>query len=470
MTPTVNAGGRLDRLPIGPFHYRIMWLIGIGMFFDGFDIYIAATVLGATLKNGFSTLPENALFVSATFVGMMGGSFLTGFLGDRYGRRFTYQANLLVFGLAAIAAAFAPNMMTLILLRFIMGVGLGAENVVGYSTMTEFVPARSRGRWLGLMAVFVVTGLPVASLIGYIVIPLFGWRAMFVLGGLGAIGVWYLRKNLPESPRWLEAVGRTDEAEALLQRIEAEAAKSVPLGGPLPAPAPMAAPAPKIAFSTLFRPPLLSRIIVGCICLIVINTLLYGFVTWLPTFFIKQGLSVATSFGYSLLMGLGAPVGSAIGALTADRWGRKPTIVGASAAAILFGIAYPLTTDPWLLPLVGFGLTVPIYVLVALLFGIYIPELFPTEVRLRASGLCNTFGRGATIVTPFIVVSLFQGYGIAGVMALMIGLLLVQIVTVLTLGVEPRQQSLEQIEPALGEEPEDAVAGGRSGLVRRRLA
>jgi len=470
MTPTVNAGGRLDRLPIGPFHYRIMWLIGIGMFFDGFDIYIAATVLGAMLKSGFSTLPENALFVSATFVGMMGGSFLTGFLGDRYGRRFTYQANLLVFGLAAIAAAFAPNMMTLILLRFIMGVGLGAENVVGYSTMTEFVPALSRGRWLGLMAVFVVTGLPVASLIGYIVFPLFGWRAMFVLGGLGAIGVWYLRKNLPESPRWLEAVGRTDEAEALLQRIEAEAANSVPLGGPLPAPAPMAAPAPKIAFSTLFRPPLLSRIIVGCICLIVINTLLYGFVTWLPTFFIKQGLSVATSFGYSLLMGLGAPVGSAIGALTADRWGRKPTIVGASAAAILFGIAYPLTTDPWLLPLVGFGLTVPIYVLVALLFGIYIPELFPTEVRLRASGLCNTFGRGATIVTPFIVVSLFQGYGIAGVMALMIGLLLVQIVTVLTLGVEPRQQSLEQIEPALGEEPEDAVAGGRSGWVRRRLA
>lgn len=461
MTPTVNAGGRLDRLPIGPFHYRIMWLIGIGMFFDGFDIYIAATVLGATLKNGFSTLPENALFVSATFVGMMGGSFLTGFLGDRYGRRFTYQANLLVFGLAAIAAAFAPNMMTLIALRFIMGLGLGAENVVGYSTMTEFVPARSRGRWLGLMAVFVVTGLPVASLIGYLVIPAFGWRAMFVLGGLGALGVWYLRKNLPESPRWLEAVGRTDEAEALLRQIESEAAR----GGVLPPPAPMGAPAPKIAFATLFRPPLLGRMIVGCLCLIVINTLLYGFVTWLPVFFIKQGLSVATSFGYSLLMGLGAPVGSAIGALTADRWGRKPTIVGASVAAILFGIVYPLTTDPWLLPLVGFGLTVPIYVLVALLFGIYIPELFPTEVRLRASGICNTFGRGATIVTPFVVISLFQTYGIAGVMALMIGLLVLQIVTVITLGVEPRQQSLEEVEPLLQpDRPVEGTAATQRGL------
>ncbi len=91
----------------------------------------------------------------------------------------------------------------------------------------------------------------------------------------------------------------------------------------------------------------------------------------------------------------------------------------------------------------------PIYVLVALLFGIYIPELFPTEVRLRASGICNTFGRGATIVTPFVVIYLFQTYGIAGVMALMIGLLILQIVTVITLGVEPRQQSLEEVEPLL---------------------
>ncbi len=464
MTPTVNAGGRLDRLPIGPFHYRIMWLIGIGMFFDGFDIYIAATVLGATLKNGFSTLPENALFVSATFVGMMGGSFLTGFLGDRYGRRFTYQANLLVFGLAAIAAAFAPNMMTLIALRFIMGLGLGAENVVGYSTMTEFVPARSRGRWLGLMAVFVVTGLPVASLIGYLVIPVFGWRAMFVLGGLGALGVWYLRKNLPESPRWLEAVGRTDEAEALLRQIESEAAR----GGVLPPlppwgrrrrrsrSRPCSGPAARADDRRL---PLPHRHQHAALRL---RDVAAGLLH-------QAGPQRRDLVRLLAADGPRRPVGSAIGALTADRWGRKPTIVGASVAAILFGIVYPLTTDPWLLPLIGFGLTVPIYVLVALLFGIYIPELFPTEVRLRASGICNTFGRGATIVTPFVVISLFQTYGIAGVMALMIGLLVLQIVTVITLGVEPRQQSLEEVEPLL--QPDRPIEGPprRKGVWLRHL-
>ena len=442
MPATVNAGGRLDRLPIGPFHRRIMWLIGIGMFFDGFDIYIAGTVLGAALKSGFSTLGQNAQFVSMTFLGMMAGSFLTGFLGDRFGRRFTYQANLLLFGSASIAAAFAPSMTVLIIIRFFMGVGLGAENVVGYSTLTEFVPASSRGRWLGLMAVFVVTGLPAASLLGYLVIPVFGWRAMFLLGGIGALIVWQMRKSLPESPRWLEAVGRHEEAEKLLTAIEAEAS----YGGPLPPPAPVGIPAPPVTLRALFRPPLMSRMLVGCTCLIVINTLLYGFITWLPTFFVKQGLSIATSFGYSLLMGLGSPIGSAIGALTADKWGRKPTIIGASALAVALGLVYPSISDPVLLPLVGFLLTIPIYVLVALLFAIYIPELFPTEVRLRASGICNTFGRGATIITPFIVVLLLEAHGVSGVMTLMVGLLIAQMIVVAAFGIEPRMRALEQMQ------------------------
>ncbi|HEX4382344.1 MAG TPA: MFS transporter, partial [Myxococcales bacterium] len=181
----------MDRLPMSAFHKRIMWLIGIGMFFDGFDIYVSSAVLGATLKSGFSTFEQNGYFISATFVGMTLGSIGTGFLGDKFGRRFTYQANLMIFGLASIASAFAPNMIVLIVCRFVMGVGLGAENVVGYSTLAEFVPPKARGKLQGIMAVFVVTGLPVSALAGLSLVPAFGWRVMFVLGGLGAITVWY---------------------------------------------------------------------------------------------------------------------------------------------------------------------------------------------------------------------------------------------------------------------------------------
>src|SRR4051812_35036170 len=320
----VNAGARLDRLPIGSFHYRIFWLVGAGMFFDGYDLYVAGGVLASAIQSKFSTLPQNLQFISLTFVGMTIGSVLTGFLGDKFGRRFTYQVNLLVFGLASLAAAFAQDMNQLIVCRFVQGLGLGAEIVVGYSTLTEFVPPRSRGRWLAFMAFVVVSGLPATALLGNLVIPAFGWRPMFVIAGVGALVVWYLRKALPESPRWLESQGRTAEAEALMQAIEAEASNA----GPLPPPA---APTigPEWTFGSLVGPVLLPRMIVGSIVLVSVNTLIFGFVTWLPTFFVQQGLSVARSFTYTMVIVLGSPIGCAIGAFAADRFGRKPSIVGA---------------------------------------------------------------------------------------------------------------------------------------------
>jgi putative MFS transporter len=186
--------------------------------------------------------------------------------------------------------------------------------------------------------------------------------------------------------------------------------------------------------------------IVGATTLIVVNTLIFGFVTWLPTFFVQEGRSIASSLGYSLVISLGAPLGTALGAFTADSWGRKPTIVSASLLTIALGSVYPFVKHPAELMMVGFLLMVPIYVLVAVLFAIYIPELFPTEVRMRASGICNTFGRGATILTPFVVVALFRSYEVSGVLGFLIGLLIVQIVVVLRYGVEPKKRRLEEID------------------------
>jgi putative MFS transporter len=444
MASTVNAAARLDRLPISSFHRRVFWLIAAGMFFDGYDLYVGTNVLGSTVQSGFSTLAQNAQFVSLTFLGLTVGSFIAGFLGDHYGRRFTYQFNLAIFGLASLAAAFAPDMTTLNALRFVMGLGLGAEIVVGYSTMTEFVPPRSRGRWLALMAMIVVSGLPATALLGTFVIPNFGWRPMFVIAGVGALIVWYLRKSLPESPRWLEAQGRNDEAEALMQAIEREAAA----GGSLPLPAPALTAQPQYSLKSLLAPPLLSRMMVGSVVLIVVNTLIFGFVTWLPTFFVQQGLSITRSFTYTLVIVLGSPIGCALGAFGADYLGRRRSIILSAVATIVLGAIYPFMATPALILSVGFLLIVAIYVQVAILFGVYTPELFPTEVRLRANGICNTLGRAATIVSPFIVVMLFKDYGVAGVLGLMIGLLLIQIVTVAAWGIEPAQRRLEELDTA----------------------
>src|ERR1700680_2361197 len=222
MPTFVNAGARLDRLPISSFHYRIFWLIGAGMFFDGYDLYVAGGVLAATLQTKFSTIPQNLQFISLTFVGMTIGALVTGFVADRFGRRFTYQINLLIFGLASLAAAFAQDMNQLIFCRFVQGLGLGAEIVVGYSTLTEFVPPKTRGRWLSMMAFLVVAGFPVTALLGYLIIPTFGWRPMFIIAGVGSLIVWYLRKNLPGRPRRLRFGGRTEGARAPQQALEKE--------------------------------------------------------------------------------------------------------------------------------------------------------------------------------------------------------------------------------------------------------
>src|SRR5260370_5541786 len=169
-----------------------------------------------TIQTNFSTLPQNLQFLSLTFVGMTLGALITGFVGDKMGRRFTYQINLLIFGLASLAAAFSQDMTQLIVCRFVQGLGLGAEIVVGYSTLTEFVPPKTRGRWLSFMVFLLVAGFPATAILGYLIIPAFGWRPMFIIAGVGSLIAWYLRKNLPESPRWLGSSGRSAKAEALL--------------------------------------------------------------------------------------------------------------------------------------------------------------------------------------------------------------------------------------------------------------
>src|SRR5471030_1469876 len=439
MATAVNAGARLDRLPISSFQYRIFWLVGAGMFFDGYDLYVAGGVLAATVQTKFSTIPQNLQFLSLTFVGMTIGSLVTGFLGDKYGRRFTYQVNLLIFGLASLAAAAAQDMTQLNWARFVMGLGLGAEIVVGYSTLTEFVPPKSRGRWLSFMAFLVVCGLPATSLIAYFVIPNFGWRPMFVIAGIGALIVWFLRKNLPESPRWLESKGRSAEAEALMTSIEKEVTAKA---GALP-PAAKPAAVPQLTASAMLRPPILQRMIVGCWVLITINTLIFGFVIFLPQFFLRQGLTISSSLAYTLVLSVASLVGCVLGAYLSDAIVRRASIIGASVVTIVSGYIYAqfnAASDPALVLSVGFVLIVAIYVQTAILLGVYTPELFPTEIRLRANGICNTLGRGATVVSPFIVGSLMASYQLPGVVWLMIGLVVIQIVAVWAWGVEPRNR------------------------------
>ncbi len=441
---TVNAGARLDRLPIASFHWRLLGLIGAGMFLDGFEVYLGGGVLGALVKSGWSDLARNAQFISATFAGMFIGSWLAGVLGDRFGRRFSYQANLLIFGMASFAAALAPSMTWLIVARFVMGIGLGAEIVVGYVTLTEFVPPGQRGRWGAGLATIASTSLFFSSLLGYALIPTVGWRWMFAIVGVGAAIIWYLRKRMPESPRWLEAKGRLAEAESVMAGIEAEIARTRTIP-PVAVVRPVATM--HRSFMALFSRELLPRLITGSIILITMNTALYGFIAWLPTFFVKSGQSVVSSLGYTTVMSLGGPIGAALGMWLSDTIGRKPGIMAFSVLAIVLGLAYPNMTGAIAIILVGFLLVTSIYILLSFTWSLYIPELFPTDLRMRGAGFCNTVGRLMTIVTPYLIVFLFGLHGVFGVVAVLCGMLLLQTLVVALVGIETRQAPLEALAP-----------------------
>lgn len=454
---TVNAGPRLDRLPISRFHWRILGLISAGAFLDAFDVYLAGGVIAAMKAEKFATLAQAATFLSATFLGMLIGAGMAGYVGDRFGRRYSYQFNLALFGFASVAAVFAPSMPFLILCRFVMGVGLGAELVVAAGTLGEFIPPSHRGRWGSIMGTIIGSGLLVSTMIGFLVIPNLGWRYMFAIAGAGALLIWVLRKKMPESPRWLESVGRFDEAEALLREIEAEVtAEKGPLPKPVAAPAVVLGNAP---LSRLFARGMRGRLLAATLTAVSINVSVYGFVAWLPTFLIGKGQTMVQSLGFTTLMSFGSIAGSLIAVAISDKVSRRTSLVVSALFILLFGALYPNADSAVALAVTGFLLVTSIYVLTAIGLFLYVPELFPTAYRLRGTGFAGMCARAASMLTPFCTVALFQRFGLEGVLAMVGSVLALMVVTVLFVRIETRGASLDEIAQNPEATPETAPFG-----------
>ncbi len=397
---------RLDALPFTPEHRRLLVGSGVGWALDAMDVGLVSFILAQLAVTWSATPGELSWIASAGFVGMAIGASLGGLLADRVGRRSVFALTLLVYGVATGASALSWSVGSLLVLRFVVGLGLGAELPVASTLVSEFAPPRIRGRIIVLLEAFWAVGWTVAALIGYLVVPAGdnGWRWALALGAVPALYAVVVRIGLPESVRFLEAKGRHAEAERTVRRFE----RSAELRGHLPTAAADAPPPPPPAapsatgvgalWSNTFRRRTFSLWLVW-FC---VNFSYYGAFIWLPTLLVADGFSLVRSFGFTLVITLAQLPGYAAAAVLVETWGRRRTLaaflVGSAAAAAVFASASSVTmvlVGGCLLSFFNLGAWGALYAVT--------PEIYPTALRATGSGWAAGVGRIASVLAPLAV-------------------------------------------------------------------
>ncbi|MFX1758258.1 MFS transporter [Rhodococcus sp. As11] len=391
---------RLDDLPFTGRHRRLLTGSGVGWALDAMDVGLISFVMAALAVQWDLSSTQLSWIGSIGFVGMAIGASLGGLLADRIGRRQVFAATLLVYGLATGAAALSTSVAMLIVLRFVVGLGLGAELPVASTLVSEFAPRRIRGRVVVALEAFWAVGWLLAALIGYFVVPTSdnGWRWALAAGLVPAAYALVVRFGLPESVRYLESRGRYAEAESIVRDYERSAGvASVPDEGREPV-----AVAEPVARGSVWAPNLRRRTAALWIVWFGINFSYYGVFIWLPSLLVAQGFDLVTSFGYTLIITLAQLPGYGVAAWLIEVWGRRTTLgvflAGSAVSAGLFGLAETPGT------IVAAGMALSFFNLGAwgALYAIG-PELYPTPVRGAGTGSAAAFGRLASIIAPLLV-------------------------------------------------------------------
>ena len=433
---------RLDRVSLNRFHWKLLITAGLGWMFDAMDVILIAFLV-VPIKVEFDLdATRTGLLVSSGFVGMFLGAAIAGRVADRWGRRTVFQATLVVFSVGALLSALAPSFELLLVARIVAGVGLGGELPVASTLVAEFAPRASRGRFIVLLESFWAYGTILAGIVALVVLPQFGWRGVFVVAALPALYVAYLRRALPESPRYLAERGRVAEADAVVRRVEREGGGAlITVGKPV---APQRATTAALQAGGLFAPRYARRTVMLWILWFGITLTYYGMFTFLPSLLTGRGLSVVLGNQYFFISTLAQVPGYFSAAWLVERAGRRPTLVaylvGSAVSAYLFGNSGAGTDAIVFAALLSFfnlGAWGVVYTLS--------PELYPTALRATGAGAAAAVGRIGGIIGPFVVPTLVAAYSQAAVFALFMAVLLLTALAVALLTEETRGRSLEEI-------------------------
>jgi putative MFS transporter len=451
-----SISARLDRLPSTRSVWKLVFLLSLGYFFEIYDLLYTGYIAPGLTKSGLLTSSTAGLFgttgvasfIAALFAGLFIGTIACGFLADRFGRRAVFTYSLIWYVVGNVIMAFQETAVGLNSWRFIVGIGIGVEMVTIATYLSELVPKHIRGRAFACGQAVGFCAVPVVAFVAYLLVPqkpfgIDGWRWVVLIGCHGALFVWWIRLNLPESPRWLAAKGRLDEADRILSKLEADVEREY--GKPLPAPA----PAEKVStvegrFRDMWVAPYRARTIMMIVFNVFQTIGYYGFANWVPTLLEKQGITLTHSLMYSSIIAVAAPFGPIIGLFVADRFERKHVIVAMAGMNVICGLLFSQASTALFLIAMGVSLTLAGNI-IAFTFHTYQAELFPTAIRARAIGFVYSWSRFSAIFTSFVITAILHHFGTGGVFVFISAAMAIVMLAIGLYGPRTMNISLEKI-------------------------
>jgi len=448
-------GARLDRLPATRIIWTYVLLLSLGGFFEYYDLFftgyiapglVRSHILSATTP-GFFGATGIASFAASMFLGLFVGTALFSFVADRFGRRTIFTWSLLWYTAATVVMAFQRDVFGLNLWRFIAGIGVGVELVTIDSYLSELMPRQSRGRAFAFNSTIQFAAVPVVALLAWLLVPisplgLDGWRWVVLIGAASAILVWWIRRRVPESPRWLAQHGRIEEAQTLMAALERRVAAEAGFSLPLPASAEVQPS--RGSLIEIWRPPYRRRTVMLVIFNLFQTVGFYGFSNWVPTLLIERGIAVTSSLQYTFIIAIAAPFGPLLAVALADKLERKWQIVLAAFGIAVSGLLFARMTLAALLILFGVLLTLSNNIMSYSLHA-YQAELYPTRIRARAIGFVYSWSRLSVVFTSFVIGFFLARFGVMGVFVLIAGSMAVVMLSIGLFGPRTNHLPLEMI-------------------------
>jgi len=447
---------RFDRLPASAYLWKLIALLSLCGFFEIYEIALTGTLSPGLIRagvfhadaKGLFGLTDQASFAAATFLGLFIGTSSFAAVADHFGRRAVLLGSLAWYVAATAVMAAQNTALSVDLWRFIAGTGVGVQLVTIDSYVAEWVPKDRRGRAFALNYGLMYVAVPVAALLAWLLLPraplgIPGWRYAAAFPLLATAVVWWLRRILPESPRWLLQHGQVEAAEGLVSKIEARVRRETGAELPLVSPVRMQEMPGSSGFGEIFRPPYLRRTCM-LLALNIFQALgFYGFSNWVPALLTSQGVGFLKSLQYSFVIAIVYPLTPLLCTFIADRIERKWQIVIGAAGTAVFGLLFSRQSAATSLILFGALVTISNIVL-SYSYHAYQTELYPTRIRARAVGFVYSFSRLATILSGFVIAIALRDFGTTGVFVFIASCMLVVVLSVGAFGPRTGGLTLEE--------------------------